>query len=146
MAKTKVEHADSDCQNLSGYNKNTKIAPVKISPLPPQTKTKLIYLFRLKKSYIITWHCKSNTQISPGASSPPGRCFLKNPSIQRELRPKGSCVITQWVSSTGSVRLLLPEEEEDPSPGAQKISGEKSLLLWEWGGGGKVKDGRMNDG
>ena len=33
------------------------------------------------------------------------------------VRPKGSCIITQWVSSSGAVRVLLPEEEDDPTPG-----------------------------
>ena len=55
-------------------------------------------------------------------------------------RPQGSCVITQWVSSTGSVRLLLPEEEEDPSPGAEKIRGVTRQAALEWEGGGWTKD------
>lgn len=55
-------------------------------------------------------------------------------------RPQGSCVITQWVSSTGSVRLLLPEEEEDPSPGAEKIWGYKTSFF---GGGGGWMKGKM---
>ncbi|CAE7364284.1 unnamed protein product, partial [Symbiodinium pilosum] len=31
--------------------------------------------------------------------------------------PLGSLVITQWVSPSGSVRVLVPTEEDDPSPG-----------------------------
>ncbi|CAJ1389518.1 unnamed protein product [Effrenium voratum] len=31
--------------------------------------------------------------------------------------PQGACVITQWVSPSGAVRVLVPTEENDPNPG-----------------------------
>jgi len=70
--------------------------------------------------------------------------------------PQGSCVITQWVSSTGSVRLLLPEEEEDPSPGigwadlggaegACVVLLEEGLDFWVEPQGGHIADEDQED-
>eukprot|EP00435_Cladocopium_sp_Y103_P075903 s11_g68.t1 len=68
-----------------------------------------------------------------------------------KLGPQGSLVVTQWVTSTGSVRLLFPEEEDDPSPGiawadlggaegACVVLLEEGLDFWVEPRGGHVAD------
>ena len=50
--------------------------------------------------------------------------FVTNFMVYPAPRPQGSLVVTQWVTSTGSVRLLFPEEEDDPSPGTPLNHGD----------------------
>jgi len=70
--------------------------------------------------------------------------------------PQGSLVVTQWVTSTGSVRLLFPEEEDDPSPGiawadlggaegACVVLLEEGLDFWVEPRGGHVADEDQED-